>query len=136
MIGVDSSVVVELLSDSPRADSAEATLRECLARGPVVVCDVAVAEICSALADGAQALQALEELGIAYSAIEAKAALRAGEMHRRWRSRHTGVERVRSLQDFLIGAHALLQCDGLVSRDAAFFKDYFKGLKVIAPKAA
>ena len=39
------------------------------------------------------------------------------------------------LPDFLIGAHALLQCSGLITRDAGFFRDYFKGLKVIVPKA-
>lgn len=134
MIAVDSAVIVELLSNAAEADAAEAALRESLARGPVVVCDVVVAEICSALADGAQALQALEELGIGYSAVEAKAALRAGEMQRRFRARAGATPR--SLQDFVVGAHALLQCDALITRDAAFFKDFFKGLKVIVPKAA
>ena len=40
------------------------------------------------------------------------------------------------LPDFIIGAHALLQCQGLITRDAGFFRDYFKGLKVIVPKAS
>ena len=35
---------------------------------------------------------------------------------------------------FLVGAHALLQCNGLITRDEGFFRDYFKGLKVIVPK--
>lgn len=134
MIAVDSAVIVELLSNAAEADAAEAVLRESLARGPVVVCEVAVAEICSALADGAQALQALEELGIGYSPVEAKAAVRAGEMQRRFRARAGAAPR--SLQDFIVGAHALLQCDALITRDAAFFKDFFKGLKVIVPKPA
>jgi hypothetical protein len=41
----------------------------------------------------------------------------------------------RTTADFLIGAHALLQCSALITRDAGFFRDYFKGLKVIVPKA-
>ena len=41
----------------------------------------------------------------------------------------------RTVPDFLIGAHALLQCRGLITRDAGFFRDYFKGLKVIVPQA-
>jgi predicted nucleic acid-binding protein len=131
MIAVDSSVIIELLSDSEHADAAETVLRDALARGPVVVCDVVVAEICSALQGGDQAMQALEEMGITFSAIEQKAALRAGEMQRRHRSREGG--RQRAVPDFLVGAHALLQCNALVTRDAAFFRDYFKGLKVIVP---
>ena len=134
MIAVDSSVIVELLADTEHADAAEAALREALARGPVVVCDVVVAEICSSLRDGDQAMQALEDMGITYSAVEQKSALRAGEMQRRHRSRGGALDR--SIQDFIVGAHALLQCNALITRDASFFRDYFKGLKVIVPTAA
>ena len=134
MIAADTSVVVELLSNATRADAAEAVLRDALSRGQVVVCDVVVAEICSSLRDGDQAMQALEEMGIAYSVVERKSALRAGEMQRRYRQR-VG-ERSRAVPDFLIGAHALLQCSGLITRDAGFFRDYFKGLKIIVPRPA
>ena len=41
----------------------------------------------------------------------------------------------RTVPDFLIGAHALLQCNALITRDAGFFRDYFKGLKIIVPAA-
>jgi len=109
-------------------------LREALGRGQVVICDVAVAEVCSSLQNGDQALQGLEEMGIRYSAIEAKSALRAGEMQRRHRGRAAGPRRPAS--DFLVGAHALLQCDALIAHDIVFFRDYFNGLKVIVPQAA
>jgi hypothetical protein len=109
-------------------------LRDALAQGPVVVCDVVVSEICSVLRDGDQAMQALEDMGISYSPVEQKSALRAGEMQRRFRTK-TG-ERTRSAQDFIVGAHALLQCNALITHDAGFFRDYFKGLKVIVPSAA
>lgn len=134
MIAVDSSVLIELLSDAVHADAAESALRDALGRGPVVVCDVVVAEICSSLRDGDQAMHALEEMGVAYSLVEQKAALRAGEMQRRYRGRGGG--RQRTVPDFIVGAHALLQCKALISRDAGFFRDYFKGLKIIVPKAA
>ena len=141
MIAVDSSVIVELLADSEHADAAESALRDALARGPVVVCDVVVAEICSALRDGDQAMQALEDMGISFSPVEQKSALRAGEMQRRFRNKEgikagkSGIN-ARTAQDFIVGAHALLQCNALITRDASFFRDYFKGLKVIVPTAA
>ncbi|ANB17665.1 type II toxin-antitoxin system VapC family toxin [Dokdonella koreensis] len=133
MIAIDSSVLVDLLADGPQADAAEACLRQCLSAGPVVVCDIVLAEVCGALRDGAEALAVLEDMSIRYHPLEAKSALRAGEMQRRYRQR--GGVRNRAVPDFLIGAHALLQCNGLITRDQAFYRDYFKGLKLIVPSA-
>ena len=136
MIAIDSPVLIDLLADGPYADAAEACLRQCLSVGPVVVCDVALAETCGALRDGAEALAVLEEMSIKFSPLEAKSALRAGEMQRRYRQRNGGQSQDgarRAAPDFLIGAHALLQCNGLITRDDAFFREYFKGLKLIVP---
>ncbi|MGN6151218.1 MAG: type II toxin-antitoxin system VapC family toxin [Lysobacteraceae bacterium] len=136
MIAVDPPVLIDLLTDGPHADAAEACLRQCLSAGPVVVCDVALAEICGALRDGAEALAVLEEMSIRFSPLEPKSALRAGEMQRRHRQRAGADGPVpRATPDFLIGAHALLQCNGLITRDDRFFRDYFKGLKLIVPVA-
>jgi predicted nucleic acid-binding protein len=152
MIAIDSSVLIDLLAGSAdTAEGAEASLRQCLSVGPVVVCDVVLTEITTALRNGAEAVSALEDMGIAYVAVESKAAVRAGEMQRRYRQRGAvaapaplrGGARKRSFDDprertgsdFLVGAHALLQCDALITRDAAFYRDYFKGLKLIVPKA-
>ena len=135
MIAIDSSVIIDLLSDNTgTAEGAEASLRQSLTVGPVVVCDVALAEITTALRDGAEALGVLEEMGITYLPVEARSAVRAGEMQRRYRQR--GGHRERTVPDFIVGAHALLQCSALITRDAGFFRDYFKGLKVIVPKTA
>ena len=135
MIAIDSSVIVDLLSGADAAAaSAEASVRHALSIGPVVVCDVVLAEITTALRDGAEALGVLEDIGISYLAVESKSAVRAGEMQRRYRQR--GGLRQRTVPDFIVGAHALLQCKGLITRDAGFVRDYFKGLKVIVPKSA
>jgi predicted nucleic acid-binding protein len=135
MVAIDSSVLIDLLAgDDAAAEGAEASLRECLSAGPVAVCDVVLAEVTTALRDGAEVLGVLEEMGLSFHATEAKAAVRAGEMQRRFRQR--GGKRQRTVPDFLVGAHALLQCNALITRDAGFFRDYFKGLKVIVPKAS
>jgi hypothetical protein len=80
-------------------------------------------------------------MGLAYSAIEQRAAVRAGEMQRKYKERLRAggagpAPAPRTIPDFLVGAHALLQCTGLITRDAGFFRDYFKGLKVIVPTLA
>jgi predicted nucleic acid-binding protein len=78
-------------------------------------------------------------MGVGYSALELRSAARAGEMQRRYSERMRAAGRrpasARTVPDFLIGAHALLQCTALITRDAGFFRDYFKGLKLIVPKA-
>jgi predicted nucleic acid-binding protein len=134
MIAVDSSVLVDVLAADPRfADSSEASLGRALAEGDVVICDAVVAEI-HTLLEGAEAtMESLASLGIRYLPTSEPAAVRAGYMQRRFRDR--GGRRERVVADFMIGAHALMQCDALITRDAGFFRDYFKGLKVIEPKA-
>lgn len=40
--------------------------------------------------------------------------------------------RKRIISDFIIGAHALIQSDVLLSRDRGFFRKYFKNLRVVS----
>ena len=135
MIATDSSVLIDLIAgdDEASASAAEA-VRQALHIGPVVLCEVALAEVCTAFKGGTDVLQFLEDLGIRFDAMEAKSALRAGEMQRRYRQR--AGNRSRSVADFLIGAHAMMQCDSLITRDAGFYRDYFKGLRVVVPTSA
>jgi predicted nucleic acid-binding protein len=134
MIAADSSVLIDLIGgQGEHALTAAESLRQALHVGPVVLCEVALAELCTSLKGGSQVMETLDEIGIGYSAMEPKAALRAGEMQRRYRQR--GGNRSRTVADFLIGAHAMMQCDALITRDDGFYRDYFKGLKVIVPQA-
>ena len=134
MIAVDSSVLLDVLADDPRfADASESCLGEALAHNDLVVCDAVVAEVQSLLETRDTAMDTLAQLGLRYLPTTEQAAVRAGHMQRRFRDR--GGRRERVVADFLIGAHALLQCSGLITRDDGFFRDYFKGLKVIVPKA-
>ncbi|CAN5873173.1 type II toxin-antitoxin system VapC family toxin [soil metagenome] len=143
MIAVDSSVLIDLLGEDSRAAAAEACLRLALGEGRVVVCEVVVSEVTAGLGQGADVMDTLEDMGLHFSAVEQRAAVRAGEMQRRYNERSraatTRAEAPathRTIPDFIVGAHALLQCSALITRDAGFFRDYFKGLKVIVPKAA
>lgn len=135
MIAVDASVLIEVLFEQSRADASEAAIRDALQRGPLVVCDVAAAEVC-ARGDSTELMESIREMGVTYSMIEARTAMRAGEManRHRLRQRTRGMRaRDRVIPDFLIGAHALMQCQALITHDSGFHRDYFKGLKVIVP---
>lgn len=145
MIAVDSNILIDFIgNDSVAADAADEVLRRALGGGPVVACDIVVGELVSGLGEGSAVIDALEELGIEFLPLELRSAVRAGEMQRRYRERRATAlrskaavadEPPRVVADFLIGAHALLQCQALITRDAGFFRDYFKGLKIIVPKA-
>lgn len=136
-MAIDTSVLIDLIGGDRGAAAAEDTIRRALATGPVVACEVVVSEVVAGLGFGAELTEAMESAGIGYSGTEMRAAVRAGEMQRRYKERLRAAGRdpasPRTVPDFLIGAHALLQCQALITRDAGFYRDYFKGLRVIAP---
>ncbi len=139
MIAVDTSVLVDYIGDGPAAEAAENALRTALSAGRVVACEVVLSEVVAGLGHSDIVVETLDAIGIGFSPLEQRAAVRAGEMQRRYKDRLRRAAAAepakRSIPDFLIGAHALLQCQALITRDAGFFRDYFKGLKVIVPQA-
>lgn len=108
-------------------------LRECLAEGGLVACDVVWAEVTAAFADAATARGALERLGVAFSALDAPAALAAGEA---WAAyRRGGGRRDRVIADFLIGAHASTAADRFLTRDRGVYRRYFEDVVLVDPSA-
>jgi predicted nucleic acid-binding protein len=69
--------------------------------------------------------------GSPFSALDRRAVLRASETGRSYRKR--GGSRSRMIADFLIGAHASLQADRLLTRDRGFYRGYFPDLTMIDP---
>lgn len=139
MIAVDTSVLVDYIGEGAAAEGAEEALRAALSAGPVVACEIVVSEVVAGLGHSDVVMETLDAIGIGFSPLELRSAVRAGEMQRRYKERmRAGTAPAtgrRTVPDFLIGAHALLQCQGLITRDAGFYRDYFKGLKVIVPQA-
>jgi predicted nucleic acid-binding protein len=134
MIAVDSSVLIDVLTNDPAmAEASMLKLQDAMERDDVVICEAVLAEVASRVEPEDELLDALAEMGINFSPMNEQAAARAGFMQRRYRAK--GGVRARVVADFLVGAHALLQCNALITRDAGFFREYFKGLKIINPAA-
>ena len=132
---VDTSVLLDIFFDEPAfRPSSLAALRTCLAVGPVVACDVVWAEVRAVFEDDEAAARALAGFPIAFSAIDTRAASRAGAA---WGGyRRGGGPRDRVVADFLVGAHALEQADRLLTRDRGFHRAAFAGLAIVDPSAA
>ena len=133
MIAVDSSIIIDVIYDDPVFGEASGiALSEAVDSDDVVICDAAFAEICSYSEPVEPLLETLSRSGIRFSALTEQSAIRAGIMQQRFRKRG-GKRKERVASDFLVGAHALLQCNALITRDQGFFRDFFKGLKIINP---
>ena len=129
---VDSSVLIDEFGSDPvfGANSADA-LRTALREGRLVACSVVWAEVSASFPSPAMARQAFSRLGLEFSTLAPETALQAGMAWKGYRER--GGPRTRIAVDFLIGAHALLQADRLLTRDGGFFRSCFRRLSILDP---
>lgn len=129
---VDTSVLLDVWLDDARFfEASSSALKSCRAEGPVTACELVWAETAAYFASDARTQAALADLGVQFDSIKPETALRAGASWRAYRSE--GGPRARVLPDFLIGAHALLQADRLLTRDRGFYRRYFSKLEVLDP---
>lgn len=96
-------------------------------QGQLLVCEVVYAELVPGFANRDVLDEKLRELGAAVSPIDADIAYLAGQRWAAYR-RRGGPRRRRILPDFLIGAHAAITAQTLLTRDNGFFAAYFPEL--------
>jgi len=133
---VDTNILIDILEPDPifGLPSKEA-LKRCLQEGVVVACEVVWAEVAVAYAEVQEVLvSTLKQMGIQFSSISLEAALMAAKCWAEYLTQKPKKdEKKRIAADFLIGGHALVQCDRLLTRDKGFYRKYFKGLRVLSP---
>jgi predicted nucleic acid-binding protein len=128
--GVDTNIILDVITDDTAfAEGSERTLADAYDTGSLIICDLVYAE----LAPHFESMEALESLlihlGIRIVASSEDVSWVAG---RKWAEyRLAGGSRQRILPDFVIGAHAVLRADCLITRDRGFFKTYFPELRLL-----
>jgi hypothetical protein len=132
---VDSSVLLDVLGGDPIfGERSRAALKDAYGAGALIASDVVWAEVSATFPAGAEPGVVLRRLGLAFDPLSAEAAEVAGGKWRAYRGRG-GARKDRIVADFLIGAHASLQADALLTRDRGFFRVYFSGLKLLDPSS-
>lgn len=131
-MAVDTHVLLDVLTADPRFGSASrSALAQCLQEGGLIACEVVWAETAAAFRSRRAFSRTVETLGLAFGAMDEPAAALAGTTWRRYRE--AGGTRRRILPDFLIGAHADLHAERLLTRDRGFYRSYFTRLAVMEP---
>ncbi len=128
---VDSSVLLDVFRADPVHDlPSGSALRTSRLEGAVVACDIVWAEVL-AWFPKEQGNPAMARLGVSFDALTVGSSARAARAWAQYRA--SGGPRQRLVADFLIGAHAAVQADRLLTRDRGFYRRYFDDLTVIEP---
>lgn len=130
---VDSSVLLDVLGgDAEFGERSREALRAAYDAGALLVCDVVWAEVRAQFPTDQSCRETLSILGVSFDAMSQEAADLAGNLWRA-RRRHRKQLQERVIPDFLIGAHAHLHSDALLTRDRGFYRLYFARLRIIDP---
>lgn len=129
---VDTNVLIDVATEDPQwFDWSASRLRLAANRDRLAINPLVYAEL-SVHYDTLEALEAaLSGHPFARLALPWEAAFVAGKAYRRYRSR--GGSKRSPLPDFYIGAHAAVAGLALLTRDAKRYREYFPGLRLIAP---
>lgn len=132
MILVDTNVFVDIWSrDAAWSGWSEAALADAAEKGPLCVNPIIYAELCLGFSEEPQLERTLSEVGVRRLPLPVAASWPAARAFAAYRKRGGG--RTAPLPDFFIGAHALVEGLGLLTRDARRYRTYFPRVRLIAP---
>ena len=129
---VDTNILIDIFIDDKQFGEASASvLKRCLDDGAAVISGVVLVETMVLFPSREECLATLATLNIRPVTISMETYLSAASI---WKThKQANSKRGRIVADFLIGAHALIECDRLLTRDRGFYRQCFKKLAVIEP---
>lgn len=130
-LAVDSSALYAMIKGEPAGERWLDYLADLGRHERLTVCEVTFAELAPFFDDHTELTGQLESLGLEFDSIQADTAFLAGQIFADYRK--AGGSRTTLIPDFLTGAHALNQADGLLAEDRGYLRRYFRGLKVLKP---
>lgn len=147
--GSDTNILPDILFDSAHyAEGPTRALHDALSLGPVAICPIVYAELAAQFPTHEELIAFLQDLSIRLVSFEADSLFAAARAWRRYTARRGAATqcpecgksfvakcqacdrsiswRQHVIPDFLIGAHALVQTDALLSRDCGYYRAYFQ----------
>ena len=130
-ISIDTSVLLAIFKAEPDGPDWLELLIDIRKADQLTACDVVWAEVAPLFATAAMLQQRMQALGVVFDPVQPDTAFLAGSVFRSYRE--AGGPREHLIPDFLIGAHAQRQADGIAARDRGYLRAYFPNLKVFRP---
>lgn len=127
---VDSSVLIAIYLGETTADAWMDCLISARSEGALILSPIVAAEFFAVVENRGSYDQTLADLGLQLGSISIDAACEAGRIFRSYRNQ--GGPREFLIPDFLIAAHALLDCDRLAAADRGYLRRYFPNLNLLS----
>jgi len=151
---VDTNILLDILiPDETFFASSKEVLDRYVSKGQLIICELVYAELTSQFSDQQELRTFLSDTGIRLVPSNPDVLYLAGKAWKEYsRTRRTALQcpscgktvpvvcpacksalkiRQHIISDFMIGAHASIHAELLLSRDRGFYKTYFKDLKVV-----
>lgn len=129
---VDTNVLLDVFTADPTFGSASrAALQDAIHAGALIASEVVWAETSAWFGSEQETAQALDRLRVQLVPMDAPASFAAGAAWGAYRRR--GGRRTRLIADFLVGAHAAVHADRLLTRDYGFYSSRFDRLTILDP---
>ena len=152
---VDTNIILDvLIPGEPFGETSKQLLDRHLSRGKLIICEVVFAELAAGFPSGQELKAFLADTGMGLVYSNERALFLAGSRWAKYSRKASKnllgcakcgraikitcpqcaapfSKRLHVLGDFIIGAHALIHADCMLSRDSGVYRTYFNDLKVI-----